>query len=288
MSHARSNLSRFTVDLQCLNRTDIKDYEINVLIGQGAFGVVKRATYRDEGKAVKVALKQYDKNKLYQDHTRVDALRKECTALACLEHPGIMKFYDSIDSGNKVNIVVEYINGNNLYQYIRKLPGSRIQTEDQVKDIFRQVVESVAYMHDQGVIHRDLKLENILMDRSSNKTKLIDFGFACKVKSAYQSKLAYLCGTPIYMSPELAQKKESIGGATDIWALGVILFILLCGKMPFHGAYEEDLFRKIISGKYQWPSNLLDKQGDPVEIGNGAKNLVRKIFQMDQNRRPTA
>ena len=115
MSNNRSNMSRFTVDLQCLNRTDIKDYEINVLIGQGAFGVVKRATYREDGKIIKVALKQYEKSKLYQDHTRVDGLRKECNVLSCLSHPGIMKFYDSIDTGNKVNVVVEYINGSNLY-----------------------------------------------------------------------------------------------------------------------------------------------------------------------------
>lgn len=78
-----------------------------------------------------------------------------------------MKYYDSIDSGNKVSIVVEYINGNNLYQYIRKLPGCRIIDENEVKKIFTKIVEAVEYMHEQNVCHRDLKLENILIDRQS-------------------------------------------------------------------------------------------------------------------------
>mmetsp|Transcript_5125 Transcript_5125/g.7819 ORF Transcript_5125/g.7819 Transcript_5125/m.7819 type:complete len:123 (+) Transcript_5125:4089-4457(+) len=121
-------------------------------------------------------------------------------------------------------------------------------------------------MHENNVIHRDLKLENILMDRQTQQTKLIDFGFSTKVKNSFESKLQYSCGTPIYMSPELAQKKEHIGGPADIWSLGVILFILLTGKVPFHGAYEEDLFRKIQLCKYMWPKVLKDLHGKPVEI----------------------
>ena len=102
-----------------------------------------------------------------------------------LDHPGIMKFYDSIDDLKKVHVVVEYINGNNLYQYIRRQPCSRIQTEKELKEIFYQIVDSVAYMHSQNIVHRDLKLDNILLDRETKTTKLIDFGFAMKVKSAY-------------------------------------------------------------------------------------------------------
>ena len=107
--------------LTCPNLTTLKDYDIQVLIGQGSFGTVQRATKK--GTKTKVAIKQYDKNKLFQDQGRVDALNAEIKTLQELDHPGIMKFYDAIDSGNKVNIVVEYINGNNLYQYIRKMPG---------------------------------------------------------------------------------------------------------------------------------------------------------------------
>ena len=101
-----------------------------------------------------------------------------------------MKFYDAIDEGgNKVSIIMEYINGNNLYQYIRKLPSQRINDENEVKKIFTKIVESIEYMHEMGVIHRDLKLDNILVDRETKQTKIIDFGFSIKVKNAYQTKL---------------------------------------------------------------------------------------------------
>ena len=92
------------------------------------------------------------------------------------------------------------------------------------------------------------------------------------------SKLQYLCGTPIYMSPEIALKKEHMGGPADIWALGVILFILSTGKMPFHGAFEDDLFRKISQCKYKFPDYLQDEKGKEVDLSIGAKSLIKKIF----------
>ena len=143
-------------------------------------------------------------------------------------------------------------------------------------------------MHSQNVVHRDLKLENILIDRQSKQIKLIDFGFSTEVISMKETRLPFVCGTPIYMSPEVAQKKDHLGGPADIWALGVVLFILLTGKMPFHGGFEEDLFRKISQCKYKWPDFLQDDKGKDAEISQGAKNLVRKMFTVDPNRRPSA
>ena len=100
-------------------------------------------------------------------------------------------------------------------------------------------------MHNQNVVHRDLKLENILMDRKTKQTKLIDFGFSIEVDSIRDTKISQICGTQVYMSPELVQKRDYLGGAVDIWALGVILFILITGKQPFYGGFEKDLTRKI-------------------------------------------
>ena len=90
------------------------------------------------------------------------------------------------------------------------------------------------------------------------------------------------------MSPEIATKKEYLGGPSDIWALGVILFILLTGKMPFHGGFEDDLVRRISSCKYKWPELLTNKLGDLVYLSAGAKGLVRKIFEQNPKMRPTA
>ena len=116
------------------------------------------------------------------------------------------------------------------------------------------ILESVEYMHDNGVIHRDLKLDNILIDRKNDITKIIDFGFATVVKSISKTKLPYECGTPPFMCPEMAKKKEHLGGPSDVWALGVIMFILLTGRYPFFGASEDEIFRSISSGRYQWPN----------------------------------
>ena len=102
-------------------------------------------------------------------------------------------------------------------------------------------------MHSVDIVHRDLKLDNILIN-SNGKIKLIDFGFATKCK--INERLTAYCGTPHYMDPDLAKKNPYIGGAADVWALGVILFVLLTGKLPFFAEFEADLFRKIIGAKY--------------------------------------
>lgn len=120
-------------------------------------------------------------------------------------------------------------------------------------------------MHDQGAVHRDLKLDNILID--DNKViKLIDFGFS--VNATVETKLKLFCGTPHYMDPDIVKKKEYNGQAADVWALGVILFILITGKLPFFGEFEGDLFRKIQTAKYDIPK----------EISTEGKALLKKIF----------
>ena len=123
--------------------------------------------------------------------------------------------------------------------------------EDLVKAIFGQIVSAVAYMHSKWVAHRDLKLENILINQNEKQIKLIDFGFATKCKKG--EKLSTHCGTPHYMDPDLAKKESYYGHAADVWALGVILFMLLTGRLPFFAEFEQDLYRKIIAGKYSYP-----------------------------------
>ena len=108
-------------------------------------------------------------------------------------------------------------------------------------------------MHAQEIVHRDMKLENILINQEG-AIKIIDFGFATRCKE--HQKLDYMVGTPHYMDPDLARKAPCNGWGADIWALGVILFTLLTAKLPFFGEFEEDLFRRIISGKYTYPIDV--------------------------------
>ena len=107
----------------------------------------------------------------------------------------------------------------------------------------------MAYLHHHNIVHRDLKLDNILIDPSEkNRIKIIDFGFS--IKATADQKLTLFCGTPHSMDPDISRKKDYNGHAADVWALGVILFILLTGKLPFFGEYEQDLYRKIQAGKF--------------------------------------
>jgi len=120
-------------------------------------------------------------------------------------------------------------------------------------------------MHEKGYAHRDLKLDNILMDVETKKVKIIDFGFS--LKTGKNDRLSIWCGTPHYMDPDLVRKLPYNGLAADVWACGVILYIILVGKLPFFGEFEADLFRKIQSGKFT---------AVPAEIGD---HKVRSLFK---------
>jgi len=136
----------------------------------------------------------------------------------------------------------------------------------------------VAYLHSKGYAHRDLKLDNILMDFATKNIKIIDFGFSQKVRD--DEKLSIYCGTPHYMDPDIVRKQPHNAKAADVWACGVILYIIYVGKLPFFGEFEADLFRKIQSGKFkEIPSELGDDK---------VRNLFRKIFDANPNTRITA
>ena len=130
------------------------------------------------------------------------------------------------------------------------------------------------YLHDIQICHRDLKLENILIDERNN-LKLIDFGFS--VCTPHDSKLKIFCGTPSYMAPEIVLKKEYNGFATDVWSLGVILYLILAGNHPFKGASERELYAKIGKGMYSIPEH----------VPHDAKRLIVKMLTFDATKRPS-
>lgn len=130
-------------------------------------------------------------------------------------------------------------------------------------------------MHGNNFVHRDLKLDNILID-DSKMIKIIDFGFG--VSASAEKRLSMFCGTPHYMDPDIVKKKDYNGQAADVWALGVILFIIMVGKVPFFAEFEGDLYRKIQNSKYDVPK----------ETSMEAKSLFKKIFQINSTKRITA
>ena len=159
-----------------------------------------------------------------------------------------MKLHEVVDQRTQVHLLMELCQGASIYHHVKKQPNQRLP-EAITKVIFKQLVNAVAYIHSKGYAHRDLKLDNILMDPETKKLKIIDFGFA--LKSSPSEKLHMHCGTPHYFDPDLARKVPYNGLAADVWACGIILYVLLTGSLPFFGEFEADLYRKIQSGKFK-------------------------------------
>lgn len=205
-------------------------------LGQGAYATVRLCL--DKRDQFKYAVKIYEKYKL-TDPMKKKAAQREITVLKRLEHPGIISLHDLIDTPKQIYIVTDYIKGISLQQYSKSVPN-RVIRENTARRIFKQVVEGVCYLHANNIVHRDLKLDNILVEETTRMVKLIDFGFSVVVGPGQNLKV--FCGTPSYMAPEIVRKHEYDGKPVDIWALGVLLFVLLTGTFPFRGVSEQDLY----------------------------------------------
>ncbi len=199
------------------------------LLGSGAYATVKLG--QNKKSKQKVAIKIYPKYKL-NDATKKKAVQREIACMKKLEHPNIVKLIEHFETAKEVYLIQEFINGVSLYQFIKNKTSKRILPEEQARFFFKQLCECMRYLHSQSICHRDLKLENILID-DRNNVKLIDFGFS--ICTPPDQKLKIFCGTPSYMAPEIVQKKDYCGFATDIWSLGIILYVILSGNYPFKG-----------------------------------------------------
>ena len=148
--------------------------------------------------------------------------------------------------------------------------------ELEAKFLWRQVVQSIHYCHQRNVTHRDIKLENILLDETKQRVKLIDFGFSTCLP--HDKKIKLFCGTPSYMAPEIVAKVEYSGPPADIWALGVLLFALLCGKFPFKGSNDKELYNAIRFNDLVLPDH----------VSAPARFFIQKLFQKEPDKRLSA
>ncbi|CAG5105741.1 Oidioi.mRNA.OKI2018_I69.chr1.g2411.t1.cds [Oikopleura dioica] len=224
-----------------------KRYLVKETIGSGGFGKVKRALHIATTETV--AIKVMDKAKLGADLPRV---KTEIKALRSLQHPHICRLYEEIETENKIFLVLEYCSGGELFDYI--VEKDRLN-EDEARQFFREICAAVAYMHSKGFAHRDLKPENILIDED-HRIKLIDFGLCANPDAGIDSALATCCGSPAYAAPELVSGRKYIGPEADVWSLGVLLYALLNGFLPFDDDNMPTLYKKIKSGKYDVPEWL--------------------------------
>ncbi|KAL0210447.1 hypothetical protein RCL1_004883 [Eukaryota sp. TZLM3-RCL] len=246
----------------------VGDYALLETIGVGSFSKVRRGLHLPTNTTV--AIKIYDKSK-FTDDDDFTRLRREITLHKSLKHPNIVDFIELIESSRRYYIVLEYLSGGELSSYIAKHPCGLSERES--CRLFHQLIQGVEYCHANKVIHRDLKLENLLLDGDKN-LKICDFGLSNCVSDT-SMVLTTACGSLHYASPELISGKPYTGPSVDNWACGVILYTLLSGHLPFEDSCSASLFQKIAGGCNTFPDH----------ISTTATSLLRGLLCVDaQNR----
>ncbi|XP_076389406.1 calcium/calmodulin-dependent protein kinase II isoform X35 [Megachile rotundata] len=251
------------------------NYDLKEELGKGAFSVVRRCVQKSTGQ--EFAAKIINTKKL----TARDFQKLEREARICrkLQHPNIVRLHDSIQEENYHYLVFDLVTGGELFEDI---VAREFYSEADASHCIQQILESVHHCHHNGVVHRDLKPENLLLASKAKgaAVKLADFGLAIEVQGEQQAWFGF-AGTPGYLSPEVL-KKEPYGKPVDIWACGVILYILLVGYPPFWDEDQHRLYAQIKAGSYDYPSPEWDT------VTPEAKNLINQMLTVNPSKRITA
>ncbi|KND00191.1 CAMK/CAMKL protein kinase [Spizellomyces punctatus DAOM BR117] len=242
-------------------------YDLEKAVGEGNFAKVRLATHTLTGE--KVAVKIIDKSKL--DKTTSKKLFREVRIMKLLNHPHIVRLYEVIDTPKELYLIMEYASGGEIFDYL--VAHGRMK-EKEARRHFRQIVSAIDYCHSLHVIHRDLKAENLLLDGNMN-VKIADFGFSNQFSPG--QRLNTWCGSPPYAAPELFQGKEYSGPEVDIWSLGVVLYVLVCGALPFDGSTLAKLRARVLAGKFKVP----------FYMSTDCERLIKRMLQLDPSKRIT-
>ncbi|XP_042242805.1 MAP/microtubule affinity-regulating kinase 3-like isoform X3 [Homarus americanus] len=244
---------------------EIGKYRLLKTIGKGNFAKVKLAKHVPTGK--EVAIKIIDKTQL--NPGSLQKLFREVRIMKILDHPNIVKLFQVIETDKTLYLVMEYASGGEVFDYL-VFHGRMKEKEARAK--FRQIVSAVQYCHQKKIIHRDLKAENLLLD-SEMVIKIADFGFSNEFTPG--NKLDTFCGSPPYAAPELFQGKKYDGPEVDVWSLGVILYTLVSGSLPFDGSNLKELRERVLRGKYRIP----------FYMSTDCENLLKKFLVLNPARR---
>ncbi|XP_066964824.1 calcium/calmodulin-dependent protein kinase type II alpha chain isoform X20 [Macrobrachium rosenbergii] len=250
-------------------------YELKEELGKGAFSVVRRCVQKTTG--LEFAAKIINTKKL--SARDFQKLEREARICRKLQHPNIVRLHDSIQEESFHYLVFDLVTGGELFEDI---VAREFYSEADASHCIQQILESVNHCHHNNIVHRDLKPENLLLASKAKgaAVKLADFGLAIEVQGDQQAWFGF-AGTPGYLSPEVL-KKEPYGKPVDIWACGVILYILLVGYPPFWDEDQHRLYAQIKAGAYDYPSPEWDT------VTPEAKNLINSMLTVNPAKRITA
>ncbi|XP_041427910.1 microtubule affinity regulating kinase 3 L homeolog isoform X8 [Xenopus laevis] len=245
----------------------IGNYRLLKTIGKGNFAKVKLARHILTGR--EVAIKIIDKTQL--NPTSLQKLFREVRIMKILNHPNIVKLFEVIETEKTLYLIMEYASGGEVFDYL--VAHGRMK-EKEARAKFRQIVSAVQYCHQKHIVHRDLKAENLLLDADMN-IKIADFGFSNEFTVG--NKLDTFCGSPPYAAPELFQGKKYDGPEVDVWSLGVILYTLVSGSLPFDGQNLKELRERVLRGKYRIP----------FYMSTDCENLLKRFLVLNPSKRGT-
>ena len=232
-------------------------------IGKGTFGIVRLATHIITNE--KVAVKMLYKERILKEESAKERLEKEIKILKILRHRNIVQLYNVFQTSSTIFLVMEYIKGKELFEIIIK---KKKLSELESLLYFQQLISGIEYLSKLGIAHRDLKPENLMID-SKKVLKITDFGLSNTYKK--NELLSTPCGSPCYAAPEMLSGNKYNGLGVDIWSSGVILYTMLCGRLPFEDKDNIKLYKKIKEGNYIIPEYLSDN----------AKDFISNILKVD-------
>uniref|UniRef100_A0A8D2L6H1 Serine/threonine kinase 33 n=1 Tax=Varanus komodoensis TaxID=61221 RepID=A0A8D2L6H1_VARKO len=265
-----------------LEHSSVQIYSFGRKLGQGSFGVVIEATHKETG--IKWAIKKVNREKA--GSSAVKLLEREVSILKRVNHEHIIHLEEVFETPKRMYLVMELCEDGELKEILQKKGQF---TENETRHIIQSLASAIAYLHRKDIVHRDLKLENILVKSSDideeNEIKLnikvTDFGLAVQKMGGSESMFQSTCGTPIYMAPEVISAHD-YSQQCDVWSIGVIMYMLLCGEPPFIASSEEKLFEVIKKG------DLHFKHSTWESIGETAKNVLQLLLKVDPAHRITA
>jgi len=251
-----------------------RKYKIVRKLGQGNYSKVYLA-HMEDGR--EVAVKAITKAKLRR--SELEKIHKETTILSQLQHPHIITYIEHFEDDQRIYIVTEYARGGELFE---KIVEKEFYAENDVKDIMLKLLKTVKFCHERGIVHRDIKPENILLASKDDDSEIMlcDFGFAKKLDEEQVTELQTACGTPGYVAPEVISR-QPYGAACDVWSLGVVAYILLCGYPPFRADNKKQLFQRIRNAEFKFDQEWWS------QISQEAKDFVSSMLVANPTKRAT-